>query len=139
MKQRFGIAQALLGNPKIIIADEPTAGLDPEERNRFNTLLSEIGEQVIVILSTHIVDDVKDLCSQYGHRCEGQGYPCRAARLTLIGQLEGKIWEKTISRISSGPAQVRASADLIGPSCREIKGSHLLGSRSGGRLRSSEC
>ncbi|MCH7680615.1 ABC transporter ATP-binding protein, partial [candidate division KSB1 bacterium] len=63
MKQRFGIAQALIGNPKLIIVDEPTAGLDPTERNRFLNLLSEIGENVIVILSTHIVDDVRDLCS----------------------------------------------------------------------------
>ena len=97
MKQRFGIAQALLGSPKIIIADEPTAGLDPEERNRFNTLLSEIGEQVIVILSTHIVDDVKDLCSQMAIIASGQsllsGSPAR-----LAAQLEGKIWVKTISR-----------------------------------------
>ena len=64
MRQRFGVAQALLGNPKIIIVDEPTAGLDPEERNRFNGLLSEIGSERIVILSTHLVDDVRNLCSQ---------------------------------------------------------------------------
>ena len=97
MKQRFGIAQALLGSPKIIIADEPTAGLDPEERNRFNTLLSEIGEQVIVILSTHIVDDVKDLCSQMAIIASGRvllsGSPAG-----LAAQLDGKIWEKTINR-----------------------------------------
>ncbi|HUH34066.1 MAG TPA: ABC transporter ATP-binding protein, partial [Daejeonella sp.] len=97
MKQRFGIAQALLGSPKIIIADEPTAGLDPEERNRFNTLLSEIGEQVIVILSTHIVDDVKDLCSQMAIIASGRlllsGSPG-----DLVSQLNGNIWEKTISR-----------------------------------------
>jgi ABC-type multidrug transport system ATPase subunit len=62
MRQRFGIAQALIGNPALIIVDEPTAGLDPEERNRFNNLLVEIGEQVVVILSTHIVEDVADLC-----------------------------------------------------------------------------
>lgn len=97
MKQRFGIAQALLGNPKIIIADEPTAGLDPEERNRFNTLLSQIGEQVIVILSTHIVEDVKDLCPNMAIVAKGRvilsGKPD-----DLITQLRGRIWEKTISR-----------------------------------------
>jgi ABC-type multidrug transport system ATPase subunit len=97
MKQRFGIAQALLGSPKIIIADEPTAGLDPEERNRFNTLLCEIGEQVIVILSTHIVEDVKDLCSQMAIIASGRvllsGSPA-----TLTSQLDGKIWAKTIGR-----------------------------------------
>ncbi len=68
MRQRFGIAQALIGNPELIIADEPTAGLDPEERNRFLNLLAEIGENVVVILSTHIVEDVSDLC----HRMSGQ-------------------------------------------------------------------
>ncbi|HMK02810.1 MAG TPA: ABC transporter ATP-binding protein, partial [Ferruginibacter sp.] len=81
MKQRFGIAQALLGNPKIIIVDEPTAGLDPEERNRFNNLLSEIGEQVIVILSTHIVEDVRDLCTSMAILLKGnvikQGSPAQ--------------------------------------------------------------
>ena len=64
MRQRFGIAQALLGNPKLVIVDEPTAGLDPEERNRFNSFLSEIGEDIIIILSTHLVDDVKNLCTE---------------------------------------------------------------------------
>ena len=72
MKQRFGIAQALIGNPKLIIVDEPTAGLDPTERNRFHNLLSEIGENVIVILSTHIVEDVSDLCSNMAIIKEGE-------------------------------------------------------------------
>jgi ABC-2 type transport system ATP-binding protein len=72
MRQRFGIAQALIGNPRLIIVDEPTAGLDPEERNRFNNLLSEIGEQVVVILSTHIVDDVTDLCPRMAIMVDGR-------------------------------------------------------------------
>ncbi|HEY1603832.1 MAG TPA: ABC transporter ATP-binding protein [Pirellulales bacterium] len=97
MKQRFGIAQALLGNPRIIIVDEPTAGLDPEERVRFHNLLSEIGEQVIVILSTHIVDDVTDLCQQMAIIHRGQvvatGDPNR-----LAAELEGRIWQKTITK-----------------------------------------
>jgi ABC-2 type transport system ATP-binding protein len=97
MKQRFGIAQALLGDPKIIIVDEPTAGLDPEERVRFHNLLSEIGEQIIVILSTHIVDDVTDLCQQMAIIHCGQvvasGQPQQLAQ-----GLTGRIWQKTIHK-----------------------------------------
>lgn len=97
MRQRFGVAQALLGNPKIIIVDEPTAGLDPEERNRFNSLLSEIGEERIVILSTHLVEDVRNLCSNMAIMNEGkvllQGNPEE-----LIQSLEGKIWKKQIQK-----------------------------------------
>jgi len=97
MRQRFGIAQALLGNPKLIIVDEPTAGLDPEERNRFNNLLSEIGEHRIVILSTHIVEDVKDLCPNMGILVNG-----RLIRLgkpdDLIAELSGQVWAKTIDK-----------------------------------------
>ncbi|HEX5003481.1 MAG TPA: ABC transporter ATP-binding protein [Bacteroidia bacterium] len=97
MKQRFGIAQSLIGNPRLIIVDEPTAGLDPGERNRFYNLLSEIGEQVIVILSTHIVQDVKELCRQMAIIDKGKvlfsGAPDAA-----IDSLKGKIWERSIEK-----------------------------------------
>ncbi len=126
MRQRFGIAQALLGNPQLIIVDEPTAGLDPEERNRFLNLLSEIGENVIVILSTHIVEDVYDLCPKMAILSEGaivkEGSP-----LKLVAELNNKIWTKSISRtelseyktqynvistkLVSGQTQIRVLAD----------------------------
>ena len=97
MRQRFGIAQALLGNPKIIIVDEPTAGLDPEERNRFNNLLSEIGESIIVLLSTHIVEDVRDLCTKMAIISNGklilEGNPNEK-----IDLLKDKIWMKAIHK-----------------------------------------
>jgi len=96
MRQRFGIAQALIGNPKLIIVDEPTAGLDPEERNRFLNLLAEIGENVVVILSTHIVEDVTDLCPRMAIIAQGQvrltGQPSEAIRA-----LDGRVWRKTIA------------------------------------------
>ncbi|KMQ60323.1 multidrug ABC transporter ATPase [Chryseobacterium angstadtii] len=95
MKQRFGVAQALLGNPKIIIVDEPTAGLDPEERNRFNSLLNDISQDVIVILSTHLVEDVRNLCSEMAVMNNGQilrqGKPA-----DLISELENRIWSKPV-------------------------------------------
>jgi len=97
MKQRFGIAQALLGNPKLIIVDEPTAGLDPMERNRFYNLLAEIGENTVVILSTHIVEDVSTLCNQMAIIGKGEvlltGSPDAVEKA-----LEGKVWEKQIER-----------------------------------------
>jgi len=126
MKQRFGIAQALIGNPKLIIVDEPTAGLDPTERNRFHNLLSEIGENVIVILSTHIVEDVSDLCSNMAIIKEGEvkvvGEP-----INLIKDLTKQVWMGFVnkkdyknitethqvisSKLSMGKVQIRILGD----------------------------
>jgi len=95
MRQRFGIAQAMIGSPELMIVDEPTAGLDPEERNRFNNLLAEIGTTRVVILSTHIVDDVTDLCSRMailvGGRIVSAGTPN-----ALIEQLKGRVWTRAV-------------------------------------------
>ncbi|MCA6299906.1 MAG: ABC transporter ATP-binding protein [Phenylobacterium sp.] len=97
MRQRFGIAQALIGQPHLIIVDEPTAGLDPEERNRFLNLLAEIGEKVVVILSTHIVEDVADLCPRMavlaGGRLLREGSPT-----SLVTELEGRVWRKVVDK-----------------------------------------
>ena len=126
MKQRFGIAQALIGEPKLIIVDEPTAGLDPTERNRFHNLLSAIGENVIVILSTHIVEDVSDLCSKMAIIKNGKvklvGEP-----LTLVKDLKAQVWTGLVtkkdfknvkndhqvisSKLSMGKVQIRVLSD----------------------------
>jgi len=126
MRQRFGIAQALLGKPSLIIVDEPTAGLDPEERNRFHNLLSEIGEDAVVLLSTHIVEDVSELCPRMAILSAGrvivEGVPAE-----LIANLSGRLWQKTIRKqevasyraehrvisthLFAGQTQVRVLAD----------------------------
>jgi len=128
MRQRFGIAQALLGNPQVIIVDEPTAGLDPEESNRFLNLLSEIGENVIVILSTHIVEDVRNLCPKMAILSNGEiiseGNP-----KDLVASIEGKIWTKMVpkkdievykktfdvisTKLVAGDTQIRVLSDYI--------------------------
>jgi ABC-2 type transport system ATP-binding protein len=110
MRQRFGIAQALLGDPRLVIVDEPTAGLDPEERNRFHNLLSEIGQNVVVILSTHIVDDVSELCPRMAILARGEivieGRPAE-----LIAGLAGRVWRKTVEK--ERVADHRAAHDVI--------------------------
>jgi len=126
MRQRFGIAQALLANPQLIIVDEPTAGLDPEERNRFLNLLSEIGENVIVILSTHIVEDVSDLCKNMAILSKGK-IIAKGNPTGLVQTIENKVWSKIIQKnhidaykksfnvisekLVSGETQIRVLAD----------------------------
>ena len=104
MKQRFGIAQALIGDPRLIIVDEPTAGLDPSERNRFHNLLAEIGENVVVILSTHIVDDVTDLCSSMAIMGSGEILLTGKPR-DVIERIRGSVWSKQIQRSELGDYQ----------------------------------
>jgi ABC-2 type transport system ATP-binding protein len=106
MRQRFGIAQALIGDPRLIIVDEPTAGLDPEERNRFLNLLAEIGENVVVILSTHIVEDVSDLCPAMAIICDGRIVK-EGAPGELVTQLTGRVWRKTIDKADLEAAKAK--------------------------------
>ena len=116
MRQRFGIAQALIGDPRLIIVDEPTAGLDPEERNRFLNLLAEIGENVVVILSTHIVEDVSDLCPAMAIICDGRIVK-QGAPNDLVVQLAGRVWRKTIDKadLEAAKAQYQViSTRLLG-------------------------
>jgi ABC-2 type transport system ATP-binding protein len=110
MRQRFGIAQALIGSPRLIIVDEPTAGLDPEERQRFNNLLAEIGESVVVILSTHIVDDVTDLCSNMAIMVGGRIVQAGAPQ-QLLAALQGRIWRSVVAK--SHLAAVRQRHEVI--------------------------
>tara|TARA_B110000046_G_scaffold112201_1_gene119321 strand:+ start:11996 stop:12886 length:891 start_codon:yes stop_codon:yes gene_type:complete len=97
MKQRVGIAQVLIGSPKLIIVDEPTAGLDPGERNRFHNLLADVGKEVIILLSTHIVDDVRELCSKFAVMNQGE-IVYRGTPKDAISELKGKVWQKSIER-----------------------------------------
>jgi ABC-type multidrug transport system ATPase subunit len=110
MRQRFGIAQALIGNPELIIVDEPTAGLDPEERNRFLNLLAEVGENVVIILSTHIVEDVTDLCPRMAVLAGGK-IQLEGAPVELTHALEGRVWRKTIDKADLAAQQ--ASRNVI--------------------------
>ena len=118
MRQRFGIAQALIGNPKLVIVDEPTAGLDPEERNRFLNLLSEIGESVVVILSTHIVEDVTDLCPRMAIINRGQVLLNGEPHAT-IQALAGQVWRKQLDKAELADHQQRF----------EVLSTRLLGGR----------
>jgi ABC-type multidrug transport system ATPase subunit len=130
MRQRFGIAQALIGNPGLIIVDEPTAGLDPEERNRFLNLLAEVGENVVVILSTHIVEDVADLCPRMAVLADGR-VQVEGSPQELIQSTRGRIWMKVVDRAEL--ASVREQYEVL--STRLFAGRtvvHILSDRDPG-------
>jgi ABC-type multidrug transport system ATPase subunit len=116
MRQRFGIAQSLIGNPKLVIVDEPTAGLDPGERNRFYNILSEIGENIIVILSTHIVQDVRELCTNMAVMDKGRVLFSGTTDDALL-EVKGKIWEQRVPKTELSGYQERyklISSKLVG-------------------------
>jgi len=106
MRQRFGVAQAMLGNPSVLIVDEPTAGLDPAERQRFLDLLSEQAETKIIILSTHIIEDVRDLCTDMAVMGNGQ-VVARGAPETLIARIADKVWRKQVSKDEAATLKVQ--------------------------------
>jgi ABC-type multidrug transport system ATPase subunit len=139
MKQRFGIAQALLANPKLIIVDEPTAGLDPAERNRFLNLLSSIGRDVTVILSTHIVDDVRELCSRMAIIASGEVL-LEGAPNDALGSLEGQIWSRVVAT-DDELSEMAASHQIV--STHLTGGEHEIrvfaSSSPGGDFRSVPC
>ena len=117
MRQRFGVAQALIGAPALIIVDEPTAGLDPEERNRFLDLLAEIGESVVVLLSTHIVADVADLCPAMAILCEGR-IVRRGAPAELIARTRGRLWMREPGQGRTGRARASIYGHHLEPTAR---------------------
>lgn len=126
MRQRFGIAQALIGSPKLIIVDEPTAGLDPTERNRFLNLLASVGREVVVILSTHIVEDVRELCSRMAIIDRGEVLFAGSPE-TAIGNLRGAIWKKSVEAIELDECRAR----------HRVVSTHLVGGRTEVRVHAA--
>jgi ABC-2 type transport system ATP-binding protein len=128
MRQRFGIAQALIGRPSLIIVDEPTAGLDPEERNRFLNLLAEIGEDVVILLSTHIVDDVADLCPNMAVLANGE-IVAKGTPTELVARLGGQVWQKTAQKGELETLKARYT----------VLSSHLKAGRAVVRVHAPAC